>query len=273
MDLSEPFRVNVDMAQDAEPMEAGPSTRSHRSGASSMSLRHPPPSSHSEQSQPALLRTSQLPATPIRKKALKAADPAHITSRAILQLDGDLDAMAVGWSPEEWEAKRRLVQFWRTQDGNTIKATFRPLRQTEYRPHSIVISCIYREETNDCYVTSVDSIYLLEALVATRFTVEEKNRIRRNLEGFKPATVTKSKADSEGFFKLIMGFPNPKPRNIEKDVKVFPWKILTHALKKIIGKVRSLSRVCSRTNMPEVLGYIREQRGCRTKPRWYSKSG
>ena len=33
-----------------------------------------------------------------------------------------------------------------------------------------------------------------------------------------------------------MGFPNPKPRNIEKDVKVFPWKILAHALKKIISK-------------------------------------
>jgi hypothetical protein len=33
-----------------------------------------------------------------------------------------------------------------------------------------------------------------------------------------------------------MGFPAPKPRNIEKDVKVFPWKILSHALKKIIGK-------------------------------------
>jgi len=35
---------------------------------------------------------------------------------------------------------------------------------------------------------------------------------------------------------LIMGFPNPKPRNIEKDVKVFPWEILSSALKKIIGK-------------------------------------
>jgi hypothetical protein len=33
-----------------------------------------------------------------------------------------------------------------------------------------------------------------------------------------------------------MAFPNPKPRNIEKDVKVFPWKILEQALKKIIGK-------------------------------------
>jgi hypothetical protein len=36
-----------------------------------------------------------------------------------------------------------------------------------------------------------------------------------------------------------MGFPNPKPRKIEKDVKVFPWRMLTTALKKIIGKYAS----------------------------------
>lgn len=90
-----------------------------------------------------------------------------------------------------------------------------------------------------CYVTSVDTISLLESLVAVRFTVEEKNRIRRNLEGFRPETVSKVKADSEDFFKLIMGFPNPKPRNIEKDVKVFPWRVLATALKKIIGKYAS----------------------------------
>lgn len=56
------------------------------------------------------------------------------------------------------------------------------------------------------------------------------------MEGFRPITVSKSKPGSEDFFKLIMGFPNPKPRNIEKDVKVFPWDILGQALKKIIGK-------------------------------------
>jgi hypothetical protein len=89
----------------------------------------------------------------------------------------------------------------------------------------------------------VDTIYLLEQLVAARFTVEEKNRIRRNLEGFRPLTVSKAKPDSEEFFKLIMGFPSPKPRNIEKDVKVFPWKILVHALKKIIGKYVGLNLI------------------------------
>jgi len=31
-----------------------------------------------------------------------------------------------------------------------------------------------------------------------------------------------------------MGFPDLKPRDIEKDVKVFPWLVLGNALKKII---------------------------------------
>lgn len=141
---------------------------------------------------------------------------------------------------EEWHAKRRLVQFWRRQDGSIIHAAFRPIKQTEYIPNSIVVSCIYRADKNECFVTSVDAIYLLEALVGLRFSVEEKNRIRRNLEGFRPITVSKNKSGAEDFFKLVMSFPNPKPRNIEKDVKVFPWSIFGTALKKIIGKYVSV---------------------------------
>ncbi|GAC93697.1 hypothetical protein PHSY_001262 [Pseudozyma hubeiensis SY62] len=156
--------------------------------------------------------------------------------RAKLELHGNLTEMAVGWSHDEWRSGRRLVQFWRRQEGTTIHATFRPILPSQYVPNSIVISCIFREDKNECFVTSVDTIYLLEALVASRFTVEEKNRIRRNLEGFRPITVSKNKRECERFFKLIMGFPNPKPRNIEKDVKVFPWKVLASALCKIIGK-------------------------------------
>ena len=149
--------------------------------------------------------------------------------------------MAENWTMEEWDAKRRIVHFKRSQSGSTITTTFAPVAVDE-RPHnSVCISCIWWEEKNECFVTSVDTIYLLEQLVAARFTVEEKNRIRRNLEGFRPLTVSKAKPDSEEFFKVIMAFPNPKPRNIEKDVKVFPWKILSMALKKIIGKYVSPS--------------------------------
>lgn len=157
-------------------------------------------------------------------------------SKALLKIDGDLNTMSDKWTAAEWETGRRLVQFRRTQSGSIITATFEPVTLEDRIPNSICVSCIWWEEKQECYVTSVDTISLLESLVAVRFTVEEKNRIRRNLEGFRPATVSKTKPDSEEFFKLIMGFPNPKPRNIEKDVKVFPWRILAGALKKIIGK-------------------------------------
>lgn len=191
---------------------------------------------------PALIRTSTLQQTPspASTPAGGSAPPfnpyALYPHKAVLKIGGELDGMADGWSKDELDAGRRLVQFWRTQSGNAINATFQPVAPEARQPSSICISCIWWESKKECYVTSVDTIYLLEYLVAVRFTVEEKNRIRRNLEGFRPLTVSKSKPDSEDFFKLVMGFPNPKPRNIEKDVKVFPWKILPHALKKIIGK-------------------------------------
>lgn len=187
---------------------------------------------------PPLIRTSTLQPSGAVPGTTQAFNPyaMYPNSKANLKIEGDLDTMAEDWSREEWEAKRRLVQFRRSQSGSTITTTFKAVSPEDRTPHSICISCIWWEEKQECFVTSVDTIYLLESLVAVRFTVEEKNRIRRNLEGFRPLTVSKAKAESEEFFKVIMGFPNPKPRNIEKDVKVFPWKILSHALKKIIGK-------------------------------------
>lgn len=242
--------------------------------STSASLRHPPIENNPTGSvQPDLLRTSQIPSHP--QPSPYGGSYATYSNKALLKLQGDLNQMAMGWSNEEWTNRRRLIQFWRQQEGNVINATFRPIAQAEFVPNSIVISCIFRDEWNECFVTSVDTIYLLEALVGVRFTVEEKNRIRRNLEGFKPMTVSKSKQDSEPFFKLIMGFPNPKPRNIEKDVKVFPWKILSSALKKIISKYVSVpfsSSITGRTllltkmlNLSTV-GYL--LCSSRQQPRW-----
>ncbi|KAK0557161.1 hypothetical protein OC846_000611 [Tilletia horrida] len=160
--------------------------------------------------------------------------------RASLEIEGDLERQVFGWDHEEWTNGRRLLQFWRRQEGTTIHASFKSVMQREYDqpdgPRGIIVSCIFRPDKNECFITSVDLIYLLESLINNRFTVEEKNRIRRNLEGFRPMTISKNKADCSGFFKRIMGFPAPKPRNIEKDVKVFPWATLRPALCKIVGK-------------------------------------
>ncbi len=207
--------------------------------ASKISALSSPPGSGN----PPLIRTSTLqppPGSPAPLTTSAEGAPFHPYAmhphKAVLQINGDLDSMADHWTAEEWTQKRRLVQFWRSQSGNTIQTNFEPVTPDERPPNSICISCILWEERQEYFVTSVDTIYLLETLVGVRFDVEEKNRIRRNLEGFRPMTVSKAKPDSENFFKVIMGFPTPKPRNIEKDVKVFPWKILAHALKKIISK-------------------------------------
>ncbi|PNS17038.1 hypothetical protein CAC42_5002 [Sphaceloma murrayae] len=189
---------------------------------------------------PTLVRTSTLQdsAPGMAPASFYAGAMYTNTNKAILKLDGDLNSMAENWTQDEITAHRRLVRFRRSQNGSTINATFEPVTPEDHAraPGNIYVNCIWWKEKQACYITSVDTIQLLESLVAVRFTVEEKNRIRRNLEGFRPMTVSKTRTECEEFFKIIMGFPSPKPRNIEKDVKVFPWRILSHALKKIIGK-------------------------------------
>lgn len=208
----------------------------------------PAPRPSSTMSNPKLVRTSTIPthsspsvnhSAHFSNNNITAFNPYTMYSphsKARLHLEGDLDEVANVWSQEELAAMRKIIVFEREQKGNDIHASFKVVSQNEWKNHPRTINCIWWKEKKEAFVTSVDTILLLESLVAARFTVEEKNRIRRNLEGFKPLTVSKGKSDSEDFFKVIMGFPNPKPRNIEKDVKVFPWKILSVALQKIIGK-------------------------------------
>jgi hypothetical protein len=115
-----------------------------------------------------------------------------------------------------------------------LHISFAGIPQTDYKENTIVVSCIFNDD--DYFITSVDVIYLLEALAGNRFEVEEKNRIRRNLEGFKPMTISKSKPGTEEFFRVIMELPPPRPRNIEKDVKVFEWGKLKLMLEKVFSK-------------------------------------
>ena len=148
--------------------------------------------------------------------------------------------MQKSWTAEEQAAKRRLVRFRGEQIGNTVNTFFNAVKQDEksspLESRERLISCIFWEERNEYFVTSVDTIALLETLVGARFQVDEKNRIRRNLETHHPETISKGKQDTESFFKVIMGFQTHKPRHIEKDVKVFPWSILAQALDKVFSK-------------------------------------
>lgn len=242
-----PFGSQLESMRGSAANMSPPTTTPNRRGLTP--LHHP-----TSASVPRLVRTSTLN-QPGSAGGGYTPYPGLYQTKAELKISGDLGSMAENWTQEEWSNKRRLVLFSKHQAGNELTTTFRPVSVAERPPNSICISCIWWAEKNECFVTSVDTIHLLEQLVVSpaRFTVEEKNRIRRNLEGFHPLTVGKQKAESEEFFKVIMGFGNPKPRNIEKDVKVFPWKTLAPALKKIIGKYSaSLSSIETPTGAPHV---------------------
>jgi hypothetical protein len=154
----------------------------------------------------------------------------------VLELVTPLESLCVGWDAAEVQAGRRLVRFHKIQDGCRVILSCEAIKQHEYDEADSVVSCIYRAEAEGCVVTSVDIICLLERLTNDSFPVEEKNRIRRNLEGLRPTTVSKHKSTSGSFFQRIMDFPDPRPRNIEKDLKVFEWTQLGQALEKIMSK-------------------------------------
>ncbi|TFY67239.1 hypothetical protein EVJ58_g1751 [Rhodofomes roseus] len=179
----------------------------------------------------------------IRTRRTVSGDDDSGAKCASLVLETEIESMSKDWEKEELSAGRRLVRFSRLQEGSTLKVSCATVKQDDYVEGDAVVSCIYRKDTNSCFVTSVDIILLLERLVGQEFDIEEKNRIRRNLEGFRPKTISKNRSESSEFFLQIMNFPSPKPRNIEKDLKVFDWAILAQALDKIISRYLPLRSV------------------------------
>ena len=134
--------------------------------------------------------------------------------------------------------------------------SFKPLLQEEYKESSgiydpIVVSCILSEKLSDVtcntvhWITSVDILHLLERILGYAFPTEVKNRVRRYLDHFKPKTASKTSEDVQlqSLFDKIMAFPEPQPRNIMKDIKVFQWgklpEALNDALSKLMQKVSS----------------------------------
>ncbi|KAL8706539.1 MAG: hypothetical protein Q9201_000412 [Fulgogasparrea decipioides] len=247
-------------------------------GASSTNSLSGSPSSFIE---PVLVRTTNLPPSSSRSLvsgSRSARDPFGLHTshphKASIVVNGDLDSMAKNWTAEECRVKRRLVQFSRFQRGSTVYTSFEPTTVEDRVPNGICVSCIWWREENGYFITSVDTLDLLEKLIrghAGKFgecakeRVEEKNCIRRNLEGYGPITVKKTPPEEGSdqpntvrFFNQIMSFGDPKPRHIAKDVKVFKWQDLKHALQKVTSKYSanysSISTTTIHSNRPACSG-------------------
>ncbi|KAJ3178800.1 hypothetical protein HDU87_003355 [Geranomyces variabilis] len=139
------------------------------------------------------------------------------------------------WTPEEISNRRRRIRARVSEDSPRV-CYFDRLSYADMNEEDVVISCIWWEELEACYITSVDVIILLGYIMDVVLDIPQKNRIRRNLESLGPTTVSK-KPDTNAFFAQVMSYADPKPRNIEKDVKVFPWALLKPALEKILYKM------------------------------------
>lgn len=155
------------------------------------------------------------------------------------------------WTYQERQDSRRIVCFTKITRGDVIQLDCFPIPSHEYKGMT-TISCIrwipsppgeiQHKYSGKCVFTSVDIILLIEKLVGYGFQVQEKNRIRRNLEGFHPETV-KKEGGTHRFFNQVMSYAQPKTRNIEKDIKVFLWSDITKSLRKIVQKYHNKGRI------------------------------
>ncbi|KAG1443332.1 hypothetical protein G6F56_010708 [Rhizopus delemar] len=176
------------------------------------------------------------PITPI--VTTDVPDPfVNIPHHPIVQFENDLITMTQHWTDQENIRGRRLVQFYKTQIENTIWVRFNTYcTKAPDDPADFVISCIYWEQKEDYYLTSVDCVSLMEFLIGVMFTTQEKNRVRRTLQRFRPETVCKNLEYTQSFFRLIMGYAKPKPRKVEKDIKVYRWRDLKEILERIVHR-------------------------------------
>lgn len=187
---------------------------------------------------PRLVRISSLHPNYVRQNLSLTVSPVK------LLLEGDLMSMTKDWSQMEMEDERRLVRFkFKRETPTDYYITFEAVSKQEFTHEQPIISCIFWKEKNLHISTSVDIILILEYLVEQCFTIEEKNRIRRNLQSLKPYTVSRSNKSCQRFFNVLMSMEDPRPRNIEKDLKVFKWSDLFNAFNKVISKYS--------TNMPK----------------------
>lgn len=160
-----------------------------------------------------------------------------INTPVIIELDPSFNDMLTNWSEKELLNERRLVLLTVERDGCSVfrlKCEAVPPDYGVIEKDSLVISCIRWAEKDTHVLTSVDLLQVLENLVGETFSTQEKSRIRRNLQFLRPITVNRT--SSARLFNAVMAMDNPRPRNIEKDLKVFRWLSLYVALTKVLSK-------------------------------------
>lgn len=171
--------------------------------------------------------------------------------RMELIINGDLGSMADNWTAEEQKVGRRLVRFERHRFGSVVELTFKmqPLKSlSEGEMMPDIISCVeWPQDRRGHFVTSFDILKLVEYVLEISMNTEVKNRARRNMASIASQTLARAgmeldSADDldEDVFTMVMGFDDPKPRSIEKSIKVYDWYDLADCLSRILSRFVSV---------------------------------
>ncbi|KIM30433.1 hypothetical protein M408DRAFT_58873, partial [Serendipita vermifera MAFF 305830] len=143
------------------------------------------------------------------------------------------------WKPKDETASRRLVHFSRIAIGSlvTLKCKLFSSDESDELEEGVVISCIKLPQLGGYHVTSYDIVKLAEHIVQLRLNTDLKNRARRNMASVACTTLDKVSAKDvppTNDFITLMQFDHPKPRSIEKSIKVYHWRLLEQCLDKIL---------------------------------------
>ncbi|KAA8647186.1 uncharacterized protein ATNIH1004_005876 [Aspergillus tanneri] len=168
---------------------------------------------------------------------------------SLLYINTPIIDMAYNWTREETVQRRRIVHFVRhLPNRQLIDINLSPPSCQRLGADLICISCIYWPGREELFITSSDIIRLFQWLLRTPILQLQRCRIRRNLDRFQPHLISKSDPESFEFARMIRGFRNPRAVAVQKDMKIFPWRILQTAITNILHKhdIQVLFPACGR---------------------------
>ncbi|RCH89202.1 hypothetical protein CU098_008511 [Rhizopus stolonifer] len=155
-----------------------------------------------------------------------------------------MEAKYADWTVAEKLAGRRVVKFnaevMVSNSEDIVKrimvdcepAIDSHLRQCQ--SNECYISCIRTTYLEDFHITSSDIIRLLECIMSTKFSQEQKTRMRRNIQSLRPSPITRH--THESLFKTITAFTNPVALHTKKEINIFLWSSVQIAISKLSNR-------------------------------------
>ncbi|CAO3673242.1 unnamed protein product [Rhizopus stolonifer] len=181
---------------------------------------------------------------PVYSSQIPASEPRGTYTVKVFFRPDCMETRYTDWTVDEKLAGRRVVRFsaevmgFNSEDSvKRIMVDCEPVldfHSRQYRWNECYISCIRTTYLEDFHITSSDIIRLLECIMSTKFSQEQKTRMRRNIQSLRPIPITRH--THESLFKTITAFTNPVALHTKKEINIFLWSSVQHAILKLSNR-------------------------------------